>query len=370
MGSTWLGGFAGWLRATVPAPLLQAVVAVLLALVAAKLADLAVGVVLRRALLRFLPVVADQLTTVVRRAVSRSIVLGGVLVAATALPGAPGVEQVVVAAARTVLVVVWVTAAIHGASVMLRGLSLQPRPPAWAAPSAVPLVNNLWRVTLMLVAAYAILASWQVDVTGLVASAGIIGIALSFAAQDTLSNLFAGAAIMLDQPYRVGDYIVLDTGERGQVTYVGLRSTRLVTRDDEEVSIPNGVIGRAKIINESGGPDARYRLRVRVGVAYGSDIDHVMRTLLEVAARHPTLSPAPEPRVRFRTFGESSVEFELLAWITNPERRGLVLHELNCDVYRAFSRENITIPFPQRDLHIRDYRTARVDEAPPRGDEP
>ena len=357
MNQTYLGGFAQWLRSIVPSPILQAVVAVVLAVLTAKVAGIAVGIVLRPILMRFIPETATRLTSIARRATSSSILLGGLLVAGTALFPEATTEQWIVAAARTVIAIIWVVAVIQGTTVLLRGLSQSPEAPAWAAPTAVPLINNVLRVTLALVAVYAVLVAWNINVTGLVASAGILGLALSFAAQDTLSNLFAGAAIMIDQPYRVGDYIVLDTGERGQVTYVGLRSTRIVSRDDEEISIPNGIIGRAKIINESGGPVARYRVRLQVAVAYGSDLDQVTRVLLDVASSHAAIIRAPEPRVRFRKFGESGVELELLAWIADPANRGLVIHDLNCAVYRAFVRESITIPFPQRELHLRDHRT-------------
>ena len=114
------------------------------------------------------------------------------------------------------------------------------------------LLKNLAIVFLILAGAYSILIAWDINVTGLVASAGIVELALSFAAQDTLSHLFACVAILADRPYRIGDFIVLDSGERGKVTQIGLRSTSLMTRDDVEVSIPNGVMGSAKIVNESG----------------------------------------------------------------------------------------------------------------------
>ena len=144
---------------------------------------------------------------------------------------------------------------------------------------------------------------WDINVTGLVASAGIVGLALSFAAQDTLSNLFAGVAIMSDRPYELGDFIILDSGERGEVTKIGLRSTRLLTRDDVEISIPNGVMGATKIVNEAGGPPSRYRIRTQVGVAYGSDVDQVAEVLVSVAADHAKVLKSPEPRARFRAFG-------------------------------------------------------------------
>jgi small-conductance mechanosensitive channel len=209
-------------------------------------------------------------------------------------------------------------------------------------------------VVFFLVAAYAILVAWDADVTGLLASAGILGLALSFAAQDTLSNLFAGIAIMADRPYQIGHYIILDSGERGEVTHIGLRSTRLLTRDDVEVSIPNSIMGSAKIVNEASGVPNRYRIRVRVGVAYGSDIDKVMRTLLELGTGHEMVRDTPKPRVRFRSFGESSLDFELLCWIDRPADRGIVLHELNCRVYEKFTEVGISIPFPQRDLYIKE----------------
>ncbi|MBT8088445.1 MAG: mechanosensitive ion channel, partial [Gammaproteobacteria bacterium] len=86
---------------------------------------------------------------------------------------------------------------------------------------------------------------------------------------------------------------------------------------------------------------------------YGSDIDHVIETLEKVAADNPDVLANPAPRVRFRRFGESSLDFELLCWIARPVDRGRVSHELNCAVYKAFIDSGIEIPFPQRDLHVR-----------------
>ena len=86
--------------------------------------------------------------------------------------------------------------------------------------------------------------------------------------------------ILADAPYKIGDFVVLDSGERGEVTHIGIRSTRLLTRDDIQVTIPNSVMGNTKIINESGGPTEKFRIRVIVGVAYGSDIDQVREVLM------------------------------------------------------------------------------------------
>ena len=184
---------------------------------------------------------------------------------------------------------------------------------------------------------------------------------MGFGARDTLANLISGVSIVADAPYKLGDFIVLDTGERGLVTRLGMRSTRLLTRDDVEVSIPNAVIGNAKITNESGGPWIKQRIRVPVGVAYGSDTARVVEILEEVAANNDYMVLNPAPRVRMRAFGESSLDFELMGWIDLPEQRGLVKHQLMMEIDRMFREEDIQIPFPQRDVHVRSGQPANED---------
>lgn len=217
----------------------------------------------------------------------------------------------------------------------------------------LPLLKNVSYVVIFGGAIYMILLSWRVNITAWLASAGIIGIALGFAAKDTLANLFAGVFILVDAPYKIGDFIIIDSSERGRVTHIGIRSTRLLTRDDIEVIIPNSVMGNSKVINESGGPHLKERVRVKVGVAYGSDIDKVRELLMQVAQGHENICKFPEPRVRFRAFGDSSLDFELLGWIEDPVLRGRVLDNLYCNVYKIFQENSVTIPFPQRDVHIK-----------------
>ena len=217
----------------------------------------------------------------------------------------------------------------------------------------IPVFDMTIKILLVGMGAYFLLLIWGVNPTAWLASAGVIGIAVGFAAKDSLANLFSGIFIVADAPYKIGDYIVLDTGERGKVTNLGMRSTRLLTRDDVEVTIPNAVIANAKIINESGGPWVKHRIRVPVGVAYGSDVDEVCRVLEDTALSHPEVSKQPPPRVRMRAFGSSSLDFELLAWIDYPELRGRVRHDLLKAVYQAFNQNRIDIPFPQTDIHLR-----------------
>jgi MscS family membrane protein len=352
----WLDPLLGWVGHLSPSPYLRALAVIVVFLLLARLMDLLVSTAVGRLLQHWAGSRREEALYLGHRTVFRTVALIGLSIATTLIELPARAEIITLAIVNSLLILIWVTAAIRAGALLIDTLSHRVSPPAWARPTTAPLLNNMLRVVMALAGVYAILLAWDVNVTGLVASAGIAGLALSFAAQDTLGNLLAGVAILTDQPYRIGDYIVLDSGERGQVTHIGLRSTRLLTRDDEEVSIPNGIMGRAKIVNESGGPHVKYRLRVPVSVAYGSDIDKVMASLLRVAAAHPNVCEAPVPRVRFRAFGDSGLDIELLVWIAQPALRGLALHELNCEIYRTFGLEGISIPFPQRDLHIRDWR--------------
>ncbi len=213
------------------------------------------------------------------------------------------------------------------------------------------LIKNLARVVLLVLAFLWLLAIWDIDMTPLFASAGIAGIAVALAAKDTLANFFGGLSIFMDKTFKVGDYIVLDSDERGEVVEIGIRSTRIKTRDDVIVTIPNSILANSKIINESA-PIPRFRIRVPVGVAYGSDLDHVERVLLGVAAANPEVAREPEARVRLRVLNSSSVDFELLCWADDPSLKGKVRHDLLRHIHDTFMREGITIPFPQQDVHL------------------
>ena len=138
------------------------------------------------------------------------------------------------------------------------------------------------------------------------------------------------------------------------MTHVGIRSTRLLTRDDIEITVPNALIANGKIINESGGPKEGERIRIKVGVAYGSDVDQVVEVLTQLAIEHEHICPEPSPRVRMRGFGASSLDFELLCWIDNPVLRGRLSHQMYIEVYKKFNQLGIEIPFQQTDVHIKE----------------
>jgi small-conductance mechanosensitive channel len=349
--SDWLAARLEFLAA---APLLQILAAVVGCLLVALAVDLVAATLLRRLFRKWSLQSGEQLVRAARQPVFSSILLIGLQVALPAVEIGGASERRLAAIIATLLIITWVIFGVRATAIILAGLGRRYPPPAFAQPTTATLMRNTVVVILGLAGIYGVLLAWDVNVTGLVASAGILGLALSFAAQDTLGNLIAGISILTDKPYGIGDYIVLDSGERGAVTHIGLRSTRLLTRDDVEVSIPNGVMGKAKIVNESGSPQRKYRLRVPISVAYGSDIDKVMALMLAEAAAHPQVCAQPEPRMRLRQFGSSGLEFEMLCWIEDPANRGLVLHELNCQLYRVFGREGVVLAIPQQEIHVRE----------------
>ena len=263
-------------------------------------------------------------------------------------------ELIVFSVLETIAYIIWFTLLLRITRLILRNVAKDDNHIGILHLQTLPLFENMANIAIIVLAVYIIFSAWHVDMTAWLASAGIVGIAIGFAAKDTLANLFSGVFILADAPYKIGDFVVLDSGERGEVTHIGIRSTRLLTRDDVEVTIPNSVMGNTKISNESGGPAEKYRIRISVGVAYGSDIDKVREILMDIATNDEAVCEDPEPRVRFRTFGASSLDFQLMCWIEQPVLRGRVIDALNCQVYKRFIEEKIEIPYSKHDLYIKE----------------
>ncbi|GAC06065.1 mechanosensitive ion channel family protein [Paraglaciecola chathamensis] len=256
---------------------------------------------------------------------------------------------------QSVAILIWTAFFMRANHVVLRKIALNPNRFHAVNNKTLPLFLNLVNIIILVLCVYFVFSVWGVDMTAWLASAGIVGIAVGFAAKDTLANLFSGVFIMADAPYKIGDYIVLDSGERGEVTHIGMRSTRMLTREDVEVTIPNSVMGNSKIINESGGPHEKSRCRVPVGVSYDADIDEVREVLMQIALTEKEyVCEDPEPRVRFRRYGASALEFELLVWITKPALRGRVIDILNSEIFKQFRQRKIEIPYSKHDLYIKE----------------
>ncbi|SEQ95535.1 mechanosensitive ion channel family protein [Natrinema salaciae] len=214
-----------------------------------------------------------------------------------------------------------------------------------------PVFSNVWTLVVVGGTGAVLLSLWEYSISPLLGAAGVAGIAVGFAAKDTVANFFGGIALYFDDTYKLGDYIELDSGEAGTVVSVGIRSTTLMMRDEVLVTVPNSVLNAAKVINQSA-PKRRKRLKVPIGVAYGTDIDAFEELVLEIADEESLVLDSPKPRMRFRAFGDSALEYELLCWVASPTRAAKATHKLNRAMYKALTEANIDIPFPQREIHV------------------
>ena len=262
-----------WIEWIGPYIWLQAAIIIALGLVLAFIAERLIVATLEKIVARTSSAVDDEVIAALKRPLFLSIFFISLALATYRLNLPTPLTNITLAILTTITVIAWLGFFIRLTHVILGAFSKAQGRYEFVQPSTLPLFDNSAKLLLFLSALYFIFLAWGINVSALIASAGIVGLALSFGAQDALSNIFGGMSILADRPFKVGDFINLDTGERGEVTHIGLRSTRLLTRDDVEISVPNSVMGNAKVINETGGPHEKFRIRVGVGVAYGSDID-------------------------------------------------------------------------------------------------
>ncbi len=347
---TWLEPYLGFFGSNT---WLQATVAIVGSLLLALIFDRFICGALKKLTARTQFSFDDLLIDYLHRPIYFTLLLVGLALAGNLLQLGESFEKIVFSILLTIGYIIWTLFLLRATRTLLGAIATNVRVLQVINPQTLPLFQNLGLIAIVVISVYVIFTAWDVDMTAWLASAGIIGIAVGFAAKDTLANLFSGVFIMADAPYKIGDFVVLDTGERGEVTHIGIRSTRLKTRDDVEVTVPNSVMGNTKIINESGGLNEKFRIRVAIGVAYGSDIDKVRDILMDIALNADDVCDDPEPRVRFRQFGASSLDFELLCWIDQPVLRGRVLDSLNCKVYKRFIEDEIEIPYSKHDLYIK-----------------
>ncbi|MCK5726948.1 MAG: mechanosensitive ion channel family protein [Thiotrichaceae bacterium] len=308
----------------------------------------------------------DKLLIIARPPIYYSLVITGFSTAIKVMPLSNKATTMALHGLQTIGVIVWTLALINISKIILKQLAWLSHKGRFIRPQTLPLFDNLVRVLIIAIAIYITFRIWGIDMTAWLASAGIVGIAVGFAAKDTLANLFSGVFILADTPYKIGDYVVLGDSQRGKVTHIGIRSTRFLTRDDVEITVPNSIVGNSKIINQTGGPHSKFRLRIKVGLAYGSDINYSRELLVRLAKECEGICKTPEPRIRFRHFGGSSLDHELLCWVDNPELRGRVTDRISTIIYNQFMKEGIEIPYAKQDVYIKEMPKVNNKVAPAR----
>ena len=219
---------------------------------------------------------------------------------------------------------------------------------------------RFFHFTLIIIGALIGLSAVGVSFTTLALIFGGLSIGIGFGLQNIASNLISGFILIFERPIKIGDLVeIMDANVFGRVSSINLRSTVIVSLDEKEIIVPNSQLVSESVHNLTH-DNQLFRLRVSVGVSYGSDVEVVRTALIEAAHEHPTVIKEPDstmenvtpPFVRFVNFGDSSLDFELLAWIPDSFQRFDVASDLHFRVWEKFKEYNIRIPFPQRDVHF------------------
>jgi potassium-dependent mechanosensitive channel len=213
-------------------------------------------------------------------------------------------------------------------------------------------------VVLVFLGLLVVLQVLGVDVSSLAILASVVGIGIGFGLQNIANNFISGIIITFEQPIKIGDFVKV--GDLvGTVERIGFRSSEIMTLDRISIIVPNSHFLEREVINWSHG-DPVCRLRIPVGLAYGSNLQRAQKALLDAARDHPDVLGFPAPQVNFRGFGESGMNFELYVWVKDPPRQFKITSDLNYMIEESLRKEGLEIPFPQRDLHLRSPQLDRL----------
>ncbi len=203
---------------------------------------------------------------------------------------------------------------------------------------------------IMLLGAFIAIQQAGIDLTALAAVSAVLMVGIGLGLQNITSNFISALILLFERPVQVGDFVEV-SGVQGNIRRIKARSSVVETLDNVSIIVPNSNFISENVTNWSY-RDSKVRIHVSVGVSYGSDVDLVAETLLQVGRAHPEVLDSPEPKIQFLEFGDSSLNFDLLVWIEDSPRQYFVRSDLNFAIVKAFREQGITIPFPQRDLHV------------------
>jgi small-conductance mechanosensitive channel len=213
---------------------------------------------------------------------------------------------------------------------------------------------TLSRITQYLIISVGVLISFNfvgIDLSSLTVIFGLLSVGIGFGLQNVTSNFISGLIILFERPISVGDRVVVSDIE-GDITEINIRSTMVRTVNNISIIVPNSEFVSKDVINYSHG-DPTYRLDIDVGVAYGSDLDTVLKAMQEVADQNKGVMQKPKPEVHLIEFGDSSWNMQLRCWISDVKHYPRIRNEINQAIVRTFRKYEVEIPFPQRDLHVR-----------------
>jgi len=218
----------------------------------------------------------------------------------------------------------------------------------------LPFIRRVAMIILWLMGIIILLSHFSVDVSGLVATLGIGSLAIALAAQAALSDTISGFTIMIDRPFRIGDRIeIQDLDTWGDVIDIGLRSSRICTRDNRMVIVPNSVIAKSLVVNYSY-PDTQYRIQIHIGIAYGSDIEKTRNVMVNAVRQVEGVLKDKPVEALFLEFGDHSLKFRVRWWLESYYDTRRMFDKVNSALYHALNEAEIEIPNPQYDIVLKN----------------
>ena len=218
------------------------------------------------------------------------------------------------------------------------------------------------RVLLLLVGLSILLSHFGLSVTAFAVALALGGLAVSLAARDTVADAIAGFIILVDRPFRMGDRIEIQgEGTWGDVVEIGLRTTRILTRDNRLVIVPNSLIGQNQVINYSY-PDPRYRIETTVSIAYGSDIEVAERLIIDAVRQVPGVLAEDEIEVLYDKMGDWAMTLCVRWWIESYVNARRIHDQAHRALQKALDAAGIEMPYPTQTLHLYDESVLTSDE--------
>jgi potassium efflux system protein len=210
--------------------------------------------------------------------------------------------------------------------------------------------QKITRYVIMLIALFVALSTIGVNMSAVMGAGAVLLVGIGFGLQKLAENFISGLLLLLERPVQKGDFIDVG-GLLGTVDDIGLRATRVISRDGVTMIVPNANLVTQMVVNHTVPTESR-RVQIAINVAYGTDLDHAVKVLTDLAPSVKDVLAEPAPEVRHYGFGESSINLALLCWIAHARDELIVSSALRFAIDRAFRREKIEIPFPQRTLHM------------------
>lgn len=298
--------------------------------------------------------VDDLIVEKTNRKISLILLLIGVKFAILPLSLAETIIQIIQSTVSTFMVIVMTLIVINVLDIVIEhwGKKFAQKTSSKVDDQVIILTHRFSRALFFLLSFLFILQIWDIKIAALLASLGIAGLAIAFALQNSLGNIFGGISLILDKSIRVGDRIELESGETGIVQDVGLRSTKIKTWGNQIIVVPNGKLS-SSIIKNYIRRDKKTRVVVSFGVAYGTKLEKVEKVILLELKKIKDSLKDPEPSLYFKGMSDFSLDFDAKFWVDSVNKSFMAKQDANVRIYNALNKAKINIPFPTQTVYVK-----------------